>query len=170
LFYGLSFAGVLIIKGFDPDFPAVYFITGIASAFFSGLAYNLVRSLRESEHPLVIVLHFQIVGVVAGFVFTLFNWVTPQGIDWLFLLLTGIFTQIGQVNLTRALQAEKIAKVSILNYAGILYALLFGWFIFGEIYTLQTIIGIALVVSGVMLSVLYNKRRMNIEELEVTKG
>ena len=170
LFYALSFIGILVIKGFDSNFPAAYFITGIASAFFSGLAYNLVRSLRESEHPLVIVLHFQIVGVVAGFIFTIFNWVTPQGIDWLYLLLTGIFTQIGQVHLTRALQAEKIAKVSILNYLGIIYALLFGWFIFGETYTLQTIIGIMLVVTGVILSVLYNQRRTNIAELEVTKG
>lgn len=170
IFYALSFIGVLVIKGFDANFPAAYFITGIASAFFSGLAYNMVRSLKESEHPLVIVLHFQIIGVVAGFIFTLFNWVTPQGIDWIYLLLTGIFTQIGQVNLTKALQAEKIAKVSILNYLGILYALLFGWFIFGETYTLQTIIGIIIVVAGVILSVLYNKRRTNIEELEVTRG
>jgi drug/metabolite transporter (DMT)-like permease len=170
LFYALAFIGVLVIKGFDPNFPVFYFITGIASAFFSGLAYNLVRSLKVSEHPLVIVLHFQIVGVIAGAVFSIFNWVTPQGIDWLYLLLTGILTQIGQVNLTRALQAEKIANVSILNYAGIIYALLFGWFIFGETYTPQTIIGIGLVVAGVIMSVLYNQRRAQIAELEVTKG
>ena len=170
VFYALSFLGILIIKGFDPNFPVAFFITGIASAFFSGLAYNLVRSLKESEHPLVIVLHFQIVGVVAGFIFTIFNWKMPQGIDWLYLLLTGILTQIGQVNLTKALQAERIASVSILNYLGIFYALLFGWFLFGETYTFQTLLGILLVVAGVVTSVLYNKRRMNIAELEVTKG
>lgn len=170
IFYAISFIGVLVIKGFAVDFPLVYFLTGIASAFFSGLAYNLVRSLKESEHPLVIVLHFQIVGVVAGFFVTLFDWKTPAGIDWIYLLLTGICTQIGQVNLTRALQAERIAKVSILNYLGILYALAFGWFLFGETYRLQTIIGIALVVIGVILSILYGRRRENIEELEVTKS
>lgn len=169
-FYALSFIGVLVIKGFDKSFPAGYFITGIASAFFSGMAYNLVRSLKESEHPLVIVLHFQIVGVIAGLVTTIFNWRTPHGIDWLFLFLTGVCTQIGQVNLTKALQAEKIAKVSILNYLGILYALLFGGFLFGETYTLQTLLGILLVVAGVILSILYSKRRTNVEELEVTKG
>jgi drug/metabolite transporter (DMT)-like permease len=170
VFYALSFAGVLVIKGFDANFPLAFFITGIASAFFSGLAYNLVRSLKESEHPLVIVLHFQIVGVAAGFLVTIFNWVTPQGIDWLYLFLTGVCTQLGQVNLTKALQAERIAKVSILNYLGIFYALLFGWFLFGETYTLQTLIGIVLVVSGVIMSIFYSKRRTNAEELEITKG
>ena len=170
LFYALSFAGVLIVKGFDANFPLGYFLTGIASAFFSGVAYNLVRSLKESEHPLVIVLHFQIVGVIAGLFFTLFNWATPHGVDWLFLFLTGVCTQLGQVNLTKALQAERVAKVSILNYLGILYALVFGWLWFDEIYTLRTIIGIILVVGGVILSILYDKRRTNVEELEVTKG
>lgn len=170
LFYAISFVGVLVIKGFESNFPLRYFITGIASAFFSGVAYNLVRSLKGSEHPLVIVLHFQIVGVIAGLFFTLFNWVTPHGIDWLYLFLTGACTQIGQVNLTRALQAEKIAKVSILNYLGILYALVFGWFLFGEIYTLHTLIGIVLVVAGVICSILYSRRLTNVEELEVTKA
>jgi drug/metabolite transporter (DMT)-like permease len=170
LFYAVSFCGVLVIKGFDADFPLGYFITGIASAFFSGVAYNLVRSLKESEHPLVIVLHFQFVGVIAGLFFTLFNWKTPHGTDWIYLFLTGVCTQIGQLNLTKALQAEKIAKVSILNYLGILYALIFGWLLFEEIYTLQTLVGIIMVVTGVILSILYNKRRTNIEELEITKG
>jgi drug/metabolite transporter (DMT)-like permease len=169
-FYAVSFIGVLVIKGFDSNFPLGYFLTGIASAFFSGLAYNLVRSLKGSEHPLVIVLHFQIVGIIAGLAVTIFNWQTPHGLDWIYLILTGICTQIGQVNLTKALQAEKIAKVSILNYLGILYALIFGWALFGEIYNLHTLFGIVLVVAGVICSVLYSKRRTNAEELEVTRG
>lgn len=171
LFYAVSFAGVFVIRGFDADFPAIYLATGIASAFCSGVAYNLVRRLKEKEHPLVIVLHFQIVGIIVGFFFTIFQWQTPQGVDWLFLLATGILTQLGQVHLTRALQAEEVAKVSILNYAGIVYALAFGWLLFGEIYTWRTLIGILMVVIGVCLSILYSRRkRIKGDELEVTKG
>lgn len=170
LFYAVSFAGVFFIKGFDTDFPVIYLLTGIVSAIFSGVAYNLVRSLKGREHPLVIVLHFQIVGVVAGFLFTVFQWRTPRGVEWLYLLATGILTQLGQVHLTRALQGEQIAKISILNYTGILYALLFGWFLFGEIYNRQTLIGIALVVAGVVMSIFYSRRRTNLEELEATKS
>lgn len=171
LFYAVSFTGVFFVKGFDTDFPIVYLFTGIVSAIFSGVAYNLVRSLKGQEHPLVIVLHFQLVGIVVGFVFTVFQWRTPQGIDWIYLLATGILTQLGQVHLTKALQAEQIAKVSILNYTGIVYALIFGWFLFGEVYNWQTLIGILLVVLGVCLSILYSRReRVKPDELEVTKG
>ena len=159
-FYAISFLGVFVMKGFDNSVPTFFLVTGILSAFCSGVAYNLVRRLKEREHPLVVVLHFQLVGVVAGFVFTLFNWVTPAGIwEWFCLLMCGVLTQLGQIHLTKSLQAERVANVSILNYTGIIYALCFGVFIFGEIYTSQTILGILLVVLGVLLSVVYGKRR-----------
>jgi drug/metabolite transporter (DMT)-like permease len=159
IFYAISFAGVFVIKGFDANFPTIYFVTGLSAAFFSGVAYNLVRSLKESEHPLVIVFQFQIVGIIAGFIYVLFDWKTPQGNDWLYLAGTGLLTQLGQVYLTKALQAEAVGQVSIINYTGIIYAIFFGWLIFGEILTLQTFIGIFLVIGGVILSIIYNKRQ-----------
>jgi drug/metabolite transporter (DMT)-like permease len=158
LFFLISFAGAFVIKGFDTRISFVYLLVAIASAFFSGLAYNMVRSLKEKEHHLVVVLHFQFIGVIAGFAFSIFNWTTPSGIDWLWLTLTGVLAHLGQIHLTKSLHNAQVSSVSILNYAGIVYGLLLGYFLFGETYTLQTIIGIALVVSGVVLSIFYQKR------------
>lgn len=159
VFYAISFAGVFVIKGFDANFPTIYFVTGLSAAFFSGVAYNLVRSLKESEHPLVIVFQFQVVGIIAGFIYVLFDWKMPQGNDWLYLAGTGLLTQIGQVYLTKALQAEAVGQVSIINYTGVIYAIFFGWLIFGETLTFQIFIGISLVIGGVILSIVYNKRQ-----------
>lgn len=64
---------------------------------------------------------------------------------------------MGQTCLTNALQAERVAHVAIMNYTGLIYALAFGVFIFGERYAPQTILGIALVAGGVVLSVLCSK-------------
>jgi drug/metabolite transporter (DMT)-like permease len=47
--------------------------------------------------------------------------------------------------------------VAVLNYIGLVYALIFGVTIFGEHYTAQTMLGICLVVAGVLLAVLYGK-------------
>jgi drug/metabolite transporter (DMT)-like permease len=160
LFYAIAFGGVLVIKGFDATVPTPFLLTGIASAVCAAVAYNLVRRLKEQEHPLVVVLHFQLVGVVAGLVFTLINWRTPSNLwEWFCLLMCGLLTQVGQICLTKALQSERLAYVSILNYTGLIYALAFGVIIFGEVYTTQTITGIALVVFGVLLSVVFGKRR-----------
>jgi hypothetical protein len=46
----------------------------------------------------------------------------------------------------------RIAKVAVLNYIGLVYALIFGVTIFDEHYTAQTVLGIALVVAGVLLT------------------
>lgn len=159
IFYAISFSGVFFIKGFDSNFPTIYFITGISAAFFSGVAYNLVRSLKETEHPIVIVFQFQVVGIIAGLVYILFDWQTPIGVDWIYLIATGILTQLGQVYLTKALQAEAVGQVSIINYTGVIYAIFFGWLIFQETLNIQTLIGIFLVIGGVILSIFYNKRQ-----------
>ena len=170
VFYAIAFAGVLFIGQFDLRVSYFYLFLGIVSAFCSGVAYNLVRSLREKEHPLVIVLHFQIVGAFAGFVYILFDWETPKNWDWLYLILVGVFAHFGQVFLTNALQKEKAASVAIVNYSGLIYGLLFGWFVFGEAQTLISLFGMILVVIGVLLSIVYGKRQREIEKIESSVG
>ncbi len=168
LFYAMAFVGVLFIEQFDTRITLLFLIIGIISAFCSGVAYNLVRTLRMREHPLTVVLHFQLVGLIVGFLFTTFSWATPTGWDWFYLFLIGVFSQLGQIFLTNALQKEKAASVTIVNYTGLTYGLLIGWFVFGEAQTVESLLGMLLVVGGVVLSVIYSKRRKDIESVEST--
>jgi len=170
LFYLIAFVGVLFIEQFDPRVSPFYLALGIISAFGSGMAYNLVRSLKEKEHPLTVVFHFQLIGMIAGLVFTVFNWRTPVGWDWFYLVLIGIFSQLGQIFLTNALQKEKAASVAIIVYTGLIYGLSVGWIIFDETQGFGSLIGMILVVIGVILSIFYSRRKVSAEELEVTQG
>ncbi|HEV7701030.1 MAG TPA: DMT family transporter [Pyrinomonadaceae bacterium] len=167
-FYAIAFCGVLVIERVDDRISPFYIALGIISAFCSGMAYNLVRSLRRREHPLTVVFHFQAVGAVVGLISLFFYWQTPQGLDWLFLLMVGIFSQLGQVFLTRALQSERVASVAIVNYTGLVYAISVGWIIFGEAQGISSLLGMALVVAGVLMSVLYGRRRQRLAAIEVT--
>lgn len=169
-FYLIAFTGVLFIEQFDSRVSLLYLGFGIISAFGSGVAYNLVRSLKEKEHPLTVVFHFQLIGMIAGLLFTIFNWTTPLGWDWFYLLLIGIFSQLGQVFLTDALQKEKAASVAIIVYTGLIYGLSIGWIFFGEAQGIGSLVGMLLVVIGVILSIFYSRRRVSVEELEVTQG
>ncbi|MDQ3713389.1 MAG: DMT family transporter [Acidobacteriota bacterium] len=170
LFYAMAFVGVFFIEQFDTRITLLFLVIGVVSAFCSGVAYNLVRTLREREHPLTVVLHFQLVGLIVGFLFTIFNWATPTGWDWFYLFLIGVFSQLGQIFLTNALQREKAASVVIVNYTGLTYGLLIGWFVFGEAQTVESLLGMLLVVGGVVLSVIYSKRQKDIGSIEATAG
>jgi drug/metabolite transporter (DMT)-like permease len=170
VFYAIAFSGVLLIQQIDTRVSLFFLVIGIISALCSGVAYNLVRSLRGREHPLTVVLHFQLVGVVAGGISLFFEWKTPVGWDWLHLFLVGVFSQLGQIFLTSALQKERAASVSIVNYTGLVYAISIGWLVFGETHSYETFIGMALVVAGVLASVIYTNRRGVIEAMDATAG
>ena len=158
LFFAMSFVGILIIKGWDPRFNNLYLLMGIGAAFFAGIAYNMIRKLKTTEHPLVIVMYFPLVTIpIAGGVSSVI-WVMPEGWDWMFLLLVGVFTQIAQLFMTKSYQLEEISKVSSLQYIGIVYGLLFGYFIFGESYDIMAYVGIGLVLLGVILNVVFKNR------------
>jgi drug/metabolite transporter (DMT)-like permease len=43
--------------------------------------------------------------------------------------------------------------VASLSYIGIIYALVFGFFVFGETYSLVVFLGMALVLIGVILNI-----------------
>ena len=107
----------------------------------------------------------------AGFVSLFFSWRMPHGWDWLWLFLIGIFSQLGQIFLTNALQREKAAGVAIINYSGLIYAIFFGVIVFGEAIFPVTLLGMLLVVAGVVLSIIYSKRQdRRLAELDVTQA
>lgn len=157
IFLLLSFLGVVLIKGVDTRISVIYLIMGVASALFSSLAYNSVRRIKDSEHPLVVVFYFPLVALPVTAVLTLFQWQTPQGNEWIFILLMGIFTQMAQYCMTRAVQAAELSSISYLNYMGIVYALGLGFIFFGETFTWPALLGMLLVMSGILLN-LYNRR------------
>ena len=84
--------------------------------------------------------------------------------------MTGVLTQIGQVNLTKALQLEKVANVTIFNYLGIIYALGFGFILFGEEYHWVALTGIILVIGGVLMNYFYNSSQHTIVAEETLTG
>ena len=158
LFFLISFAGILVIQGVDSRIGLEDLIIGILSAFFMGLAYNFIRILKTSEHPLVIIFYFPLVTIPAVGVMSYFNWVMPEGIDWLVLIGIGVLTQIAQFYLTKSYQSEAVAKVSIVNYTSIVYSLTFGFLFFDESYGLLTYLGMAIVLAGVIMSVIFKNR------------
>ena len=85
------------------------------------------RRFRDTEKPLVIVFFFPLVAMPISGIYTIFHFVIPIGLDWLILLLIGISTQIAQINMTKALQLETMAKVSIVRYLTIVYAIIYSY-------------------------------------------
>ncbi len=151
VFFLVSFTGILLIKGFDPRVSPFYLLLGVAAAVCSGFAYNFIRKLKDEDHPLVVVFYFPLVTVPIIGYYTLTHWVQPNLSEWLILIGIGLAVTVAQVYMTKAYQLERAANVSNFNYLGTVYAILLGFFLFGETVSLLAFGGMALIVFGVMM-------------------
>jgi len=162
LFFAISFGGIALIKGFDASISPLLFFMGLGSAICAGLAYNFIRKVKNTDHPLVVVLYFPLIATPVMAVISIFNWVQPMGWEWLLLLLMGVLTQIAQINMTKALQLVEVNEITGLKYLGVIFALGFDYFLFDHRYTYLVLIGMFMVVGGVVLNLIfkaYLKRR-----------
>jgi drug/metabolite transporter (DMT)-like permease len=166
-FFLMSFAGILCIKSFDARLSWLYVGLGVAASFAASMAYNTIRKMSQTEHSLVIVFYFPLVATPVAALLMLSDWVWPQGSDFFFLLMVGLLAQIAQVWLTRAYQRENAATVASVSYFGIVYALGLGFVFFNESFSLQSILGMALVIGGVLLNLLYKHYRQQAQAKKV---
>ena len=156
-FFLLSFAGVLVVNGFDIRVEPVHLLMGIVAAVASAVAFVTIRTINTQEHPLVIVLYFPLVTLPLTGLYSVFHWVQPQGWDWLILLGVGVLTQFAQYFMTKSYQVEEVSEVAILRYLSLIYALGFGYVFFQETFSFMSYLGMLLVVVGVVLNMIYKQ-------------
>jgi drug/metabolite transporter (DMT)-like permease len=157
LFFAFTFLGVIVVNGSGFAVPLLPMIAGFGGAFFSALAYNTIKKLKGVEDPNVVVLYFPLVSVpiaLSYFIFKPEEWIWPvHFMQWFWILVTGISTQVGQFFMTRAYQEDLASKVSAVSYAGIIWGASAGLLVFGEHYTFLQYIGMAMVIVGVVLNI-----------------
>lgn len=163
-----SFIGLLFIvrpEFIFGDLSGSYnpFVISIAvfGAFGSAIAYVLVRKLSVNEDPSVIVLYFPIITLPLSLLFLGDDIVMPQGGEWVVLLLVGIFSQLGQIARTKALQMETAIRVTSFSYLQVFFALLFGVIFFDENPTLWIALGATMILSASFFNVVSQKKIEN---------
>ena len=160
----LSFSGLILIV--RPDFlfglnhdslPMLSLCAALLGALGSAIAYVLVRKLSATEDTSVIIFYFPLIALPVSLIALGENFVMPTGTDWGLLLLVGVFTQIGQIGLTKAMQTEVASKATAYSYIQVLFATLLGWLLFAEIPGIYTWLGGGLVFIGALVNALWKR-------------
>jgi drug/metabolite transporter (DMT)-like permease len=159
LFFIVAFSGVLILKGFDSQVDSYGLMLVLIASVFSGLVYVVISKIGRGDHPVVIVNYFMVVATIVGGVLSIGNWTNPVGIEWPLLLSLGFVGYVGQVYMTKAFQIASTSHVAPLKYIEVVFTLLLGVFLFGEIYTFWSLLGIAMIIGGLVLNVLYQGKK-----------
>ncbi|MFT6926725.1 MAG: drug/metabolite transporter (DMT)-like permease [Psychromonas sp.] len=155
---GLS---IMIQPNFLPDSSTHYswlsIAAGMLGAFGSATAYVIVKKLTKTDDSSVIVFYFPIIAFPISMVLLGSDFVLPSLAATGVLVLVGIFTQIGQIGLTKALHSSDANKATAYAYVQVIFSIFIGWVYFSEIPIITTIIGGTCIMAGALINVLWKR-------------
>ena len=147
----IGFIGILVIT--EPGFSSVniYYIFPII--FCLGLSYVAIaiRQLSTTEPVWLISLNFSAAITLASFFTIPFGWIMPNLKDLILLLMIGIFGGVANLWLSQSYKYSEVSLVTPLKYLALLFAIVFGYFIWDEIPTFKTLTGAFLVIVSTLI-------------------
>lgn len=156
---GLGIAGIVLVAQPSALFglntqplPSLAIAAAIGGAILSACAYVIVRKLGATEHPMVIVLYFPLIALPISLpgLFEHFMW--PHGVEWLWLLMVGVSTQVGQVSITRALSLDAASRTAAYSYVQVPLSALWGALFFDAWPNGYSVLGALLILTGALLN------------------
>jgi drug/metabolite transporter (DMT)-like permease len=156
-----AFTGVLLVIKPSPAnmmlFPS---IIGFLSGVCAGLAYTcLRRATRGGENGKFIVFFFSAFSTIVLLPWVLTHYAPMTAQQTIFLLLAGTAAAGGQFAITAAYSYAPAKEISIYDYSQIIFSTALGYFLFGQVPDLLSIIGCAVIISMAVLMYLYNRKR-----------
>jgi len=126
-------------------------------------AMMVVQSRQLRATPDLALVFWQTLGALAaGFVLLPFGWVTPTAFDGIFLALLGIVAMTAHLFINRSLKHAPAAVVAPIQYSLLLWAILFGWLVFGDLPNRNMLIGAAVII-GAGLFIFERQKKKGIE-------
>jgi drug/metabolite transporter (DMT)-like permease len=135
------------------ELPLFSIMMALIGALGSSIAYVIVRKLSQTEDSSVIILYFPMVALPISIALIWNDFVWPSLFITIMLVLVGVFTQIGQYGLTKAMQTQAAGKASAYSYVQIVFSALLGVWLFNEIPSIWTYLGGGLIVTGALINV-----------------
>lgn len=155
----VTFLGALLVIKPEFSLEMLPSLSGIMSAASAGVAYTLLRYLKDKESPDTIIFYFSLISVVFTAPFALAEYVQPTFTQLGLLLATGVFASVGQFGITYAYKFAKATEVSIYNYSAIVFGIILGFIFFGEIPDTLSLLGGAIIIAVAFYIFKHNQKK-----------
>ncbi len=146
--------------------PLFSVVVALFGAFFSSIAYVIVRKLSQTEDSSVIIFYFPLIALPISLLLVGSDIVWPDPFLTLILVLVGIFTQIGQLGLTKAMQTQTAGNATAYSYVQIVFSVLLGIILFGEMPAMWTYLGGCLIVLGALINIFGDQLLQKVTKLK----
>jgi len=151
---GLGFIGVLIISkpGFD-NLNYYYIFPIIFCIGFAGVSILIRKLTLAGETVWLIAFYFSVASGLGGLAtFPLGDWIMPTKYDLVLLILVGLLGGIANLTLTQSYKLAEVTLTTPLKYLSLVFAIIFGFYFFNEVPSINTLLGSGLIVisSGII--------------------
>ena len=165
----VGFVGIIFIT--EPGFSSLnlYYIYPII--FCLGLSYVAIaiRKLSSTDPAWLISFFFSFSIMLLSFLSIYQGWILPSLIDLFLLSMVGILGGLANLWLSQSYKYSEVSLVSPLKYLGLVFAIIFGYFIWNEIPTSKTLLGALLVIFSSIIIFrreMYLKKKLSVSRHE----
>jgi len=157
----IGFIGILIITEPGISELNIYYLFPII--FCLGLSYVAItiRQLSTSEPVWLISFYFSLSITLLSLLTIPQGWVMPSFNHLVLLMLIGIFGGVANLWLSQSYRYSEVSLVTPLKYLALVFAIIFGYFIWDEVPTIKTLLGAFLVIISTLIIFrreIYNKK------------
>ena len=147
----IGFIGMLMIVKPAYDELNIYYLFPIIFCIFFACVALSIRSLSSTEPNYRIALYFSLLSMFVGLATLPFGWIMPSKFDLFLLIFTGIIGSVANILLTVSLRIAEASLVTPTKYLNLVFAILLGYFIWGEIPKVLTLLGAGLIIVSSLI-------------------
>ncbi len=155
----IAFIGSLfIIKPSGAGMLSPGAIAGLLGGFGAGVAYTFVRILgKRGERSAVIVFFFSAFSCLVTVPFLIFDY-HPMTLKQLaFLISAGLSAALAQFSITTAYSLAPAKEISVFDYTQVIFAAILGFFLFGQMPDIYSVLGYIIICGVSVFMFMYNK-------------
>ncbi|HPF79181.1 MAG TPA: DMT family transporter [Alphaproteobacteria bacterium] len=128
----IGFVGVMIMLSPSGDINSKGIILALSAAFMHASLQTILRHLGKFEKPETVTFYFVLIGTIVAALPLPFVATPPTLHEIPLLFAVGLTGALAQFLLSIAFGNAPAAVVTVFNYSGIIWATLFGWFIWSD--------------------------------------
>ena len=155
-----AFIGALfIIKPTLSNMDLFPSMIGLLGGLGAGTSYTMVRRLGQTGiNKTVIVLFFSSFSCLVTLPFLIFDYHPMSGLQIAALIGAGLAAAGGQFSVTNAYCFAPAREISVYDYTQVIFSALLGFFLFGQVPDLLSLVGYVLICGTGIGMFLYNRR------------
>jgi len=160
----VGFLGVLIIANPGMDTFQIGALFALGNAILFGTVVAGVRGMAATESTETLIMYQLTLLTVCYALFLPFGFTMPTGFDALIMIGSGVGNGMAQYLWTRAIHLAPTSAVVPFQYLQLVWAMLLGFAIWGDLPTINLLIGSAVVIASGMFLFWRETRRVPVTE------